>query len=105
MRFRHIFIGIGSLLVITLLFLSDPSVGFIAQLPVGSGTLGLLLGLVVSILYIALLHLSRKGLFDYLDLERFFNKAYETPQSAGSALIAVALSMIAIAIVIHAAAK
>lgn len=105
MRFRHIFMGIGSVLVITLLFLSDPSTGFIAKLPVGSGTIGLLLGLVVSILYIALLHVSRKGLFDYLDLERFFTKAYETPQGAGLALIAVSLAMIAISIAIHAAAK
>lgn len=105
MRFRHIFMGIGSLLVITLLFLSDPSVGFIAQLPVGSGTIGLLLGLVVSILYIALLHISRKGLFDYLDLEQFFKKAFETSEGAGTALVAVGLAMIAIAIVIHAAAK
>ncbi len=105
MRFRHVFMGIGSILVIISLFLSDPSVGFIAQLPVGSGTIGLLLGLVVSILYIALVHLARKGLFDYLDLEKFFIKAYETPQGAGLALIAVAVAMVAIAIAIHAAAK
>lgn len=105
MRFRHIFMGIGSVLVIALLFMSDPSVGFLAKLPIGSGTLGLLLGLVVSILYIALLHVSRKGLFDYLDLEKFFLKAYETPQGAGLALIAVAVAMVSIAIAIHAAAK
>lgn len=105
MRFRNIFIGMGSLLVLLLLFLTDPSTGLIKQLPFGSGALGFLIGLVLSILYIALLHLARKGLLDYIDLEEWFNKAKETSEGAGHALIGVGLMMIAIAIVIHAAAK
>lgn len=105
MRFRYVFMGLGSILVVALLFLSDPGTGFISKLPVGSATLGLLLGLVVSILYIALLHLSRKAFFDYLDLGDFFKKAIETPTGAGLALIAVSVAMVAISIAIHAATK
>ncbi|WP_396190511.1 hypothetical protein [Flavobacterium sp.] len=105
MRFRQIFIGIGSLLVLLLVFLSDPTSGFISKLPVGSGALGLLIGIVISILYVALLHVSRKGLLDYLDLETLFSKAVESSQGAGLALVGVGLIMISISIVIHAAAK
>lgn len=105
MRFRHVFLTIGSVLTVFVLLMSDPDGGFVRNLPFGSGTLSLLITLVVSILYIALLHLARKGLFDYIDLEVYFKKALQTPEGAGYALIAVAVAMLAIAVVILAATK
>lgn len=104
MRFRDIFLGVGSLLVIILVLLSDPSVGVIAQLPFGSSTLGLFLNIVISLFYIGLLHFSRKALIDYIDLEAFFKKAYETSQGAALALIGVGIIMLSISLVIVAAA-
>lgn len=103
MRFRHIFLGIGGLLTVVVLLISDPDFLFIQNLPFGSGTASTLIILVTSILYIGLLHISRKGLFDYIDLEVFFKKALESSEGAGKALIAVAIAMVAIAIVIFAA--
>lgn len=103
MRFRHIFLGIGGLLTVVVLLISDPDFLFIQNLPFGSGTASTLIILVTSILYIGLLHISRKGLFDYIDLEVFFKKALESSEGAGKALIAVAIGMVAIAIVILAA--
>ena len=105
MRFRHIFLTLGSVLTLLVLFLSDPDLGFISNLPFGAGTLTILVVLVSSVLYIGLLHLARKALFDYLDLAEFFRKAIQTPEGSGLALIAVAIAMVAIAIAILAATK
>ena len=58
MRFRHIFMGVGTVFVLFLVFFSDPSVGVLSQLPFGSGLLGILVGLAISQLYIGLLHIS-----------------------------------------------
>lgn len=105
MRFRNIFIGIGSLLVIILLLLSDPDGGLVQNLPFGAGTLSTIIILVVSILYVGLLHYSRKALLDYLDLEEFFNKAKLTPEGSGLAIIGIGLIMVSVSIVILAATK
>lgn len=103
MRFRNVFVGVGSLLTVVLLLISDPDGGFVSNLPFGSATAATIVILASSILYIGLLHFARKGLFDYLDLEVFFKKALQTPEGAGYALIAVAIAMVAISIVIFAA--
>ena len=105
MRFRNIFIGIGSLLVIILLLLSDPDGGLVQNLPFGAGTLSTIIILVISILYVGLLHYSRKALLDYLDLEELFNKAKLTPEGSGLAIIGIGLIMISVSIVILAATK
>lgn len=103
MSFRHIYMLFGCIGVVGILLLSDPDSGFIQNLPVGAGTVSMLIILVTSILYVAMLHISRKGLIDYVDMKSFFKKALETSEGAGSALIAVGLIMIAISIVIFAA--
>lgn len=105
MRFRDIYLGIGSLLVVIILLLSDPDNGFIQNLPFGAGTLSILIILVVSILYVGLLHISRKALLDYIDLAEFFKKAIQTPEGSGLAIIGVGLMMIAISIVVLASTK
>ena len=105
MRFRNIFIGIGSLLVIILLLLSDPDGGLVQNLPFGAGTLSTIIILVISILYVGLLHYSRKALLDYLDLEELFNKAKLTPEGSGLAIIGIGLIMVSVSIVILAATK
>lgn len=104
MRFRSLFVGLGSLLVLLVVFFSDPTVGLISQLPIGSGTVGVIVNILISLWYVCLLHVCRKGLFDYIDLEVFFKKSMETAEGSGMALIAVAVSMVSIAMVIIAAA-
>lgn len=103
MRFRSIFVGLGSLVVLLVVFFSDPSVGLISQLPIGSGTVGVIVNMLISVWYVALLHYCRKGLFDYIDLEVFFKKSMETAEGSGMALISVAIAMVSIALVIVAA--
>ena len=105
MRFRHIFMGIGSVLVLLVLLLSDPDSGLIKNMSFGAGTLTLIITLTISVLYIGTLHLGRKGLIDYIDLEQYFKKAILSPEGAGLAIIGVGLIMISIALVILAATK
>lgn len=105
MRFRDIFLGVGSFLVLVLLLLSDPQSGIIAQLPFGAATLGLVLNLVIAIFFVGFLHFSRKALLDYLDLEIYFKKAIESSVGAGLALISVGLMMVSIALAVLAAVK
>jgi len=103
MRFRFVFLGLGSILTILLMVLIDPDMALITDLPFGAGVIGIVVALIVSILYIAILHIGRKGLLDYLDLETLFRQGPETADSAARKLIAVGLMMIAIAITILAA--
>lgn len=103
MRFRTIYLGLGSILVGIILLLSDPDSQLITSIPFGAGTLTILIVLVSSILYVALLHLSRRALMDYVDLSRFFTKALQSPEGSGLAIIGVGLIMVSISIVILAA--
>lgn len=103
LRFRHLYMGIGGILTVLLYFLTDPSVGFITQLPMGAGVVAEFVILLKVVLYVAVLHLSRRALFDYIDLSTYFRKAKESPEGASGALNAIAISMIAIAILVAAA--
>lgn len=103
MRFRHIYMVLGSLLVIALWLLTDPDSGLIQSLPIGGSTVATLVILLKSVLYVALLHISRKALFDYLDMGKIFEVALRSPEGAGKAAISVSLATIAIAIVMLAA--
>lgn len=86
MRFRHLFIFGGSLLVLAALFATDPD-------KQGLTTGMLVLGLVTSILAVAFAHLGRKALHDYpeADARGLFAKAGEHPIGAGLALVALSI--------------
>jgi len=103
MRFRNVFLCVGGVLTLLILLLSDPDGGMVQSLPFGAGTLSTLIILVTSILYIGLLHLGRKALLDYLELDALFRKAIETSEGSAKAIIGVGLIMISIALVIIAA--
>lgn len=103
MRFRHVYMGVGSALVLFIWLLTDPDVGIITHMGFGASTVATLVILLKSVLYVAVLHLSRKALMDYLDLEDVFKKAKETSEGAGRAAMGVGLITIAIAIVMFAA--
>lgn len=100
LRFRHIYTIIGSLIVLLAWLGTDPDLGLISGLPFGASTLAMIVILSKSVLYVALLHYSRKALLDYLDLKTLLVKASESSQGAGLAMIAVAGIMISISLVI-----
>lgn len=103
MKFRYIFMVLGSLLTLAALLLSDPDSGIIQNLPIGGGTVAMIIILSTSTLYVAMLYLSRKAILDYVDLREFFKTALRSPEGAGSAIIGVGLMMVALAITILAA--
>ena len=96
---------IFTVLVLIGSILFDPDAGLIQQLSFGAGTLAMVLIAVRSILYIALLHVSRKALFDYLDLEEFFVEAKKGNSAAGLAIIGVGITLVAVALLIMAAIR
>lgn len=100
LRFRHLYMGVGSLLVLLALFFSDPDVGFIQNLSFGAGFFATMVVLTKIVIYVALVHVSRRALIDYIDLERYFKEAVKTPEGSGQAVVGVSLIMVALAILV-----
>lgn len=103
MRYRHTYMYAGSLFVIFIWFLSDPDVGIIQNLPLGASTVATVLILLKSFLYVTVLHMSRKALIDYIDLEEYFKKAKQSAEGAGLAIVGVGLITIGLSIAMFAA--
>ena len=99
-RFRYLYMGLFSILALLSLFVTDPDSKLVTALPIAAGFVATIVLLVSAVLYVTLLHLSRRAMFDYVDLSVFFTKAMETSTGAGLALIGVGLSSVAISIVI-----
>ena len=104
-RFRYTYMFLGSLVVLLALVSADPEVGLLRQLPFGAPVVATILRLAMIVVFVTAMHLSRKGLFDYIDLSEYFEKAKEEPIGAGLALVAVAIVMNAIASLIQAAVQ
>ncbi len=103
MRFRYKFMGLGGIFVMLSWILTDPDLGIIQNLPVGSSTIAMIIVLLKTVLYIGMLHCSRVALFDYLVLGDIIKKAIEEPKGAGLVFIGIGLAMVSIAITILAA--
>lgn len=100
-RFRSIYTILGSFIVILLWLLTDPDLGLIKNLEFGASTIATLVVLTKALLYVTLLHFSRKALFDYIDLSEYFENAKKDNDS-GEALIAMGIFTLAISVVIYA---
>lgn len=99
MRFRNISLVLGTLATLILVFLSDPDLGPGMNMIFGANTLLLIKSVVALSLACLVLHLSRKTLFDYINVKEMFDKAMETSEGAGKALIALAVFMCSFAVV------
>lgn len=105
MRFRHIYMIIGGTLVTLLWLLSDPDTGILNALPIGASTIAMLLILLKTVLYVAMLHVSRRALIDYIDFKIYFIKALDEPTGAGLAIVGISIIMLSIALLMIAAAQ
>jgi multisubunit Na+/H+ antiporter MnhB subunit len=83
MRFRNVLLIIGSFLCLLALFLTDPDKGASTGIWV--------VGMATGIIAVAMSHISRKGLFDYINLEEFAKRAYESPIGAGIVFMGVCM--------------
>lgn len=91
MRFRNLFLIGGSTAVAIALLLTDPDGGIVTAL------LGM--SLVSNLFAVLLTHLSRKALLDYLDLDKVFRRAMESPEGAGRVFIGVSIITAALLLV------
>ena len=89
-RFRHVFIGLGTAAVVAGLFYTDPEHGAV--------TVAFLQQFVTPIIALGIAHLARKALFDYpeADGRTLFQKARESSVGAGLALVALAMVLSAL---------
>ncbi len=98
-RFRNLFLILGSALVLAALFFTDPDKGL--------STAMLLQALVVPVLAVGIAHLARKALFDYLDLGETIRKACETSEGSSRVVLAICIVLAALLVLfggqVHAA--
>lgn len=97
--FRYIaFIG-GGLVALLAHILTDPDLNVI-NLPFGAVVVSRLTAVLASAWGVLILYIGTKSIFDWLDMGKITDKAMETPEGAGYVFIGVAISRMAIAIVI-----
>lgn len=99
MRFRNISMIIGTIATMALVFLSDPDLGPGMNMLFGTNTLLLVKSVVALSLACLVLHLSRKTLLDYINVEAFFKKALETSDGAGKAIIGIGVILLAFSVI------
>ena len=103
MRFRHFYMVLGTILTMLVWLITDPDAGVIQNLPFGTGLIASLAILLKTVVYVGMLHLSRRALIDYVDLRVYFERALQTAEGAGQATIAIAIIMLSLSITMFAA--
>jgi hypothetical protein len=86
MRFRYLFMGFGSAAVLGALLATDPDKGLMTGM--------LLMALATPVLAVAFAHLARRGLFDYLDMQKVADKAQEGATGAGLVFLGVCIVIV-----------
>ena len=102
MRFRFVSMVFGTLALLAMALLSDPTVGKYLSLPFGGQTMLILKAVSVFGVSCFVIHVSRKTLFDYLDLSKPIEKAIETPLSAAVLVVGVGIFVLAVSQVFQA---
>ena len=102
MRFRFVSMVLGTLALLAMALLSDPTVGKYLSLPFGGQTMLILKAVSVFGVSCFVIHVSRKTLFDYVDLSKYIEKAAETPLSAALLVVGVGIFMLSVSQVFQA---
>jgi hypothetical protein len=100
--FRFVYMIFFGLLLTAATLLTEERM---VKLPFGAGMTTDMLYTLRTVVYVALMHVSRRALVDYIDLEEVFKKAMETSEGAGKIFMGIGLMMVAVAICIFAAVK
>jgi len=94
MRYRDLFMAVGSFVVLAALFVSDPDSGILQNLPFGGSTIAGLLVFSKAILALAFAHYGRKALFDYPEGDFQTTAAKALEGSTGAGLLSVAYAIV-----------
>lgn len=105
LRFRNIYLFFVTIGVVVLLFLTDPDNKIIQGFSYGAGVLASLILLLKAVVYVTLLHFTRKAMFDYIDMGDLYDiiTSKKDPVGAGLYAIAVSIATLAFALLIFAA--
>lgn len=95
---RFVYMATIVVLGLFLLGATSPNMGLL-QLSYGADAVYRVSQIFIGLLGIAILHLGRKALQDYLDLSEAVKKALETPLGAGLVCVSVSITMVAIALI------
>ena len=98
LKFRHKFTIVGIIIALFALFGTEPGIDFI-NLPFGADVLAKLSGLPAAVFGVTILYVGIKGLFDFVDRGKIYEKAIETPLGAGLAMLSISVAMVAIALI------
>lgn len=99
---RTLLFGIGTIIVVLSMLITDPDAKLIQNLPFGSSTVTFFVYLGTTVLGVGILYLCEKALFFYVNYYELYKSARSTPQSSAQMAMAISLQLIAVAIVIHA---
>lgn len=102
LRPRNLYTIYASILVLILMFLGDPDNRIITNLPYGAGFLATIITQIKVVIAIAILHFTRKAMFDYIDLGDLYDIVIESKNAIAAAiwLVGVGLFVVAFAILI-----
>ena len=104
-RFRNVYMIYFGIVVLLLMVFSDPDNGFIQQLPFGASTVATLVLMGRVVLYAALFHVTRRGLFDYVNFRVLLEESLKGNVAAAIGALAICVAMIPIAMLIVAAVR
>jgi len=97
MRYRFVFMAITLTLGFGLLVLSTPGLNII-QMDVGADTLSKLMRLFFGLMSVGIFHISRKALFDYIDVSALLAQAIKEPTGAGLAFLGFGVWMLGVSV-------
>jgi hypothetical protein len=83
LRFRHLFMIGGTVVVMLYLWLTDPNDGAL--------TLTFFAKLATPVIAVWFAHLARKALFDYIDLSQLYYKAKQSTVGAGLVFLGICI--------------
>lgn len=97
LTFRHYFMVFGTLIALLSLFGTAPGLGLLS-LTFGADVLAKLSSLPAFVFGVGIIFISLKALFDYSNGKAMYEKAMETSIGAGLAMVAKALTAVAVAL-------
>lgn len=97
MRYRFVFMTVTLLLGLFLLVVTTPGLNVI-QMEVGADTLSKLMRIFFGLTAVGIFHISRKALFDYVDVSALITEANKTPTGAGLVFLGFGIWMLGFAV-------
>lgn len=99
MRFRYISMLTGFIAAMVMIFLSDPDLSHMLELPFGARAYIFVKSLLMISVSAVMIHYVRKTLFDYFNLEEALSEAMKNPTGSGLAIIGISIMVLAAAVV------